>query len=171
MYVNTRQQFPAPAGSVLAVLPPDFHSRTFYEAFERSFTQMGMKQVLYPGDLSKRLKLTSYVHERVRSGGDRESLKALLGEKHFAFLMTSISPATLLLVPTEMKLTAASPYTYGDFSFRLYDCATGVLLYRNSFQERAGSVGLRAEHQLAAAATERMAKDIRTLFRVAQPLH
>ncbi len=166
----TEATVPPAGGTVLAVMPPDFHSRAFNDAFERAFVRMGMKQVLHPGELAKRLKLTSYVHERVRSAGNKDGLKELLGEKHFTFLMTSLSPATVVLIPTEMKLTSSSLYTYGDFTFRVYDCATGRLLYRNSFQERTGSRGIRAEQELARSSAERMAREVRALFRVPEPL-
>jgi hypothetical protein len=135
-YVNKEYRLPPPSQSVLAIFPLDFHSKTINDAFEESFSRSGMKQVLSPGELTRRLKLTSYFHAKIRSGKSTDSLQTLLDEKHFQYLVTTLSPATLLLVPMEMKLTTSPPNTYIDHAFKFYDLRSGILLYMNRYEDR-----------------------------------
>ena len=164
MYVNTEYRLPPPSQSVLAIFPLDFHNKTINDTFAASFASSGMKQVLYPGELTKRLKLTSYYHAKIKAGKETDSLQTLLDEKHYQYLATTLSPATLLLVPTELKYTGTGASTYIDYAFKLYDLRSGILLYMDSFEERTSARGEAAERELLRRATDQMARQVAALF-------
>jgi len=164
MYVNTDYRLPPPAESVLAIFPLDFHNKTINDSFQASFAMSGIKQILSPGELTKRLQLTSYYHAKIGSGKETESLETLLDEKHYRYLVTTLSPATLLLVPTVLKYTDTGASTYIDYAFRLYDLRTGILLYKNAYENRTNSTGERGHQELLRLATDQMAQDVNALL-------
>jgi hypothetical protein len=163
-YVNMEYRLPPPDRSVLAIFPLDFHNKIINDSFAASFASSGMKQVLYPGELTKRLKLTSYYHAKIKSGKETDSLQTLLDEKHYQYLATTLSPATLLLVPTELRYTHPSGATYIDYAFKLYDLRSGILLYMDSFEERTTATGEQGERELLRRATDQMARQVAALF-------
>lgn len=163
-YVNREYRLPPPSRSILAIFPLDFHSKTINDAFSASFTGSGMKDILSPSELTRRLKLTSYYHGKILSGKATDSLQTLLDEKHYQYLVTTLSPATLMLVPTELKFTETSASTFVDFSFKLYDLRSGILLYMNSYEERTRSTGETGKRELIRRSTDRMAADVNALF-------
>jgi hypothetical protein len=163
-YLNKEYRFPAPDASVLAIFPTEFHSKPIDDALSAAFSGSPMKQVLTPGELEKRLKLASYFHARIKAGGKKDSLQSLLDEKHYTYLVTTLSPATLLLIPTRMEFTTTSRYTYSDFSFKLYDLRSGVMLYMSSHHDRSDNRGRKAETQLIDDGAKQIAREINSLF-------
>jgi hypothetical protein len=164
MYINKEFRLPPPSESVLAIFPLDFHSKTINDSFEASFALSGIKQVISPGELTKRLKLTSYYHTKIKSGKETDSLQTLLDEKHYQYLVTTLSPATLLLFPSELKYTGTPSSTYLDYAFKLYDLRSGILLYMNSYEDRTNKTGDKAQQELLRSATDRMAQDVNALL-------
>lgn len=163
-YLNREYRFPPASASVLALFPTEYHSKPVNDALEAAFSTAPMKQVLPPGELAKRLKLTSYYHGRIKAGDRTDSLQVLLDEKHYTYLVTTLSPATLLLVPTEMKFTTTSRYSYVDYAFKLYDLRSGVLLYMNNYSVRSDDRGPKAEAQLRTDAAKQIASEVINLF-------
>ena len=163
-YVNKEYRLPAPSQSVLAIFPLDFHSKPINDSFAASFAGAGMKDILSPEELTKRLKLTSYYHAKIKSGKSTDSLQNLLDEKHYQYLVTTLSPATLLLVTTEMKFTGTSASTYVDYAFKLYALRSVILLYRNSFEEPTSGTGEAGKNDLIRRATDQIAQDVNDLL-------
>jgi len=161
MQINREYRMPSAMESVLALFPTDFHLQTTEDSFQVSFAKLTtFKQVLPPGEVRKRQRIGSQVHEELRKGGDTAPLKLILTESHYNYLVTSLAPANLILFPMEIRFTQSGQNTYADFSYRLYDLRTGILLLKSSFELKAESKGIKTEAALVSQATDRMAREV-----------
>lgn len=161
MHINREYRMPAALESVIALYPTTFHLQTTDDALHASFTKLtSFKQVLSPGEVRKRQRISAQVHEALRKGGDSVPLKLILPESQYSYLVTSLAPANLILFPMEIKLTPSGQATYANISYRLYDLKTGILLMRSSFELRTDAIGMKAEIAIVAKGTDRMAQEV-----------
>jgi hypothetical protein len=155
-YENKNYRFPVDSLPVLVALAPVNHELgvaidTFYSQL---YTDSGLTNIIQPMEIRamlaadsvlfdkfKRVAEHKYSKEEIKAG---PSIYAILDTNAVLALKISLANARLLLFPISFEVNNAVIATSGKVNFRLYDLASGELIYEKDQQllvEQGGDEG------------------------------